>query len=228
MAKKVYLKLIILFFMIFIIHACSTTRKSSTKESDISTIPIVSGGKVLDTVKPPEPNEFEIKKIEMETKCWINTDPKNCTKYKNGSNDFLYIKSAMHSEKVSDIPTKQQYESIQKKISFIYFQLLNKGIDDDIFAKYPQCRDRLDLCKKQFNKYKISQEFIRTDFEIIDHCWIKMDAGWELNVLAAISYKEFDTDKETIINDKILIELPKLPEVKGSKTKPGLIYIDLK
>jgi len=211
--NETYLKLIILILGIFIIHACSTLDKLSKEVVDN---PNDSSKSTMD--------EFET--IKMNTPCWINTNPKNCPDYQNENNKFMYIKSKMVTEKLNDKMTDQQYETIQKKISFQYFKLLNKEIKNELFTKYSQCKERRDLCNQKFNEYKSSQELMRSHFEIIDHYWRKLNAQWELNVLVAISYEDFYMDKKKIINDKILKKIPLLPKRRNNNSESELIWID--
>jgi len=199
--------------MIFVIHACSTSVKTSKKNEDVSVY--------LDSAKENTMDEFEI--IKMDTPCWLNTNPENCPDYQKDINQLMYIRSKMVTEKVSDNPTEQQYESIQKKISFQYFKLLNKEIENELVTKYSQCKERRDLCYQIFNEYKSSQELIRSRFEIIDHYWSKMNAQWELNALVAISYDDFSNDKKKIIEDEILSNIPKGIKIYNN---PPIIYID--
>jgi len=210
------------------IFGCSTTSKSSKKQENIPVIPHENTETHKDDefeikrMVPTEDNEFEIKNMES-TECWMNTDPKNCPEFQNDNNQSIYIKSKIPTEKESDQPTEDQYERLQKQISFQYFQLLNNKIADELFTKYSQCMEKEDLCKEKFNEYKSSQEKIRNKFEIIDHHWNQMNGQWELNVLVAISHVDFYSDKKKIIEDKILSRLPQEIKIYND---PPMIYID--
>jgi len=215
MKNKTYLKLIILISGILIIHACSTLDKTSKK---------VGGNNIFSPdSRESSIGEFEIIKIKMDTPCWVNTNPKNCPEYQDDNNQFMYIKSKMLTEKVSGKPTNQQYESMQKKTSFRYFKLLNKEIVDELFTKYSQCKERRDFCNQIFKEYESIQEIEPRNFEVLDHYWIKVNALWELNVLFAISYEDFYMDKIKIIEDKIILKLPKKINIYND---PPTIFID--
>jgi len=199
---------------IFIFHGCSTLGKKPYKEVGDNTI-------FSPTSNKNSMDEFEV--IKMDTPCWISTNPENCPDYQKDNNQFMYIRSKMITEKGSDKPTEQQYESMQKIISFQYFKLLNKEIAKDLFTEYSQCKDRKDLCNQIFNEYKSRQELIRSRFEIINHYWSQMNAQWELNALVAISYDDFSNDKKKIIEDEILSKIPKGINIYND---PPIIYID--
>jgi len=203
MIKEINFKLFILITMILIVQSCALFTKPSKSNNN------KSNNYSNEPIKEQPGGEFTISLTKTDTPCWMNTDPVNCPEYKDDSNNYLFITSKMNTVKVSEKLTENQNKDIQKKISFRYFQLLNKIIADELYTNYSQCQEKHDLCKKKFNEYISRQEMLAHHFEIIDKHWSSINGQDELNVLVSISYDKVTIDKKRIITDRILSRLPR-------------------
>jgi len=220
-----FIKMIAIIIMTIAIHGCFFFSNTNTNTNTNKNKEMNAQNNAIDVhetkIIPMDP--FERVTSIMDTPCWMNTDPQNCPEYKNKKDKFLYIKSKIMTEKETENPSEKQNEALNNQISFKYFHILNKGIENELYIKYSQCREKKELCTKYYEEYKSLQEMIVHDFEIVDYYWNEVNAQWELNALATISYEEYFNDKKKIITDKILSKVSDDPIIPNN---PGVIYID--
>ena len=219
------LKILFFIFILIFFQGCTFFSKTAKKPEEVTDSNIIKEypPDQESTDQEHTEEEFVFTNTMTEAPCWINTAPENCDEYKINNKKFVYITSRIITEKQGEEPTDKQFESIKKKISFKYFNILNKEISKELFFKYSQCKKKRYLCETLFEEYKTQQEMIEHDFEIVDFFWNEINSQWELNVLATIPYDDFSNDKIYIITDRIISKMPNAIKIYND---PPVIYID--